>query len=179
MTYTTLPRHAPLSQLPTIPIVKTLYAVLGIATVGAGRTVYGEDIWSPVELMARWEGSGGRFLAFFCGCLWMLAQISCNLSANSIPFGHDIMSLAPGWINVRRGSIICLVIGSWALVPWYLASTAESFLTFMNAYGCIVCAMSSILIADYWLVKRRKLDVPALYSPHGRYRFLVSLLAKT
>ncbi|CAJ0545033.1 Ff.00g085140.m01.CDS01 [Fusarium sp. VM40] len=163
--------RASFSQIPIIPVVKTLYAVLGIATVGAGRTAYNEEIWSPIQLLPKWGGSGGRFLAFCCGCLWMLAQISCNLSANSVPFGHDSMSLSPTWINIRRGSIICLIVGLWALVPWYLVSTAGHFLTFMNAYGCFVCAILSIMIADYWLVRRRKLDVPALYNPHGRYRF--------
>ncbi|KAL6405152.1 putative NCS1 allantoate transporter [Ilyonectria robusta] len=164
-------RYAPYSQIPTIPIVKTVYAILGIATVGAGRVLYSEDIWSPIELLPKWTGSGGRFLAFFCGCLWMLAQISCSVSANSVPFGHDVMSLAPAWINVRRGSMLCLFLGSWAVVPWFLVSSASQFLLFMNGYGCFICAMVSIMICDYWVVNRRRLDIPALYNPHGRYRF--------
>ncbi|ETS87464.1 hypothetical protein PFICI_01292 [Pestalotiopsis fici W106-1] len=164
-------RYAPYSQIPTIPIIKTVYAVLGIATVGASRVLYGADIWSPVEILPLWTGSGGRFLAFLCGCLWILAQISCNISANAVPFGHDLMNVFPMWINVRRGTILCLLVGSWAVVPWMLVNSAAEFLQFMNGYGCVVCGIVSIMISDYWLVRRRKLDIPALYDPHARYRY--------
>lgn len=27
------------------------------------------------------------------------------------------------------------------------------------------------MAADYWLIKRRRIDVPALYDPRGRYRY--------
>lgn len=160
-------------MLPTIPIVRTVYAVMGIAMAGAGKTLYGTYIWNPVECLALWTGPGGRFLAFVCGCLWLLAQISTNVSANSAPFGHDAMSMSPAWINVRRGSVLCMLVGSWCMVPWLMVNTAQKFLTFMNGYGCFICAMVSVAIADYTLVRRRKLDVPALYNPHGRYRYKV------
>ncbi|CVL03492.1 related to uracil permease [Fusarium mangiferae] len=165
-------RNAPWSQIPTIPIVRILYAILGIATVGAGRTLYDKDIWSPVEMLPLWTGSGGRFLAFCAGCLWILAQISTNLSANGIPFGHDLMNIWPAYINVRRGSLLCLLFGTWAVVPWKLVSTAGQFLTFMNGYGCVVCAIVSIMIADYWMIRRRILDIPGLYDSRGRYRYI-------
>lgn len=29
-----------------------------------------------------------------------------------------------------------------------------------------------IIAADYWLIKKRHIDVPALYDPHGRYRYV-------
>lgn len=28
-----------------------------------------------------------------------------------------------------------------------------------------------IIAADYWIIKKRQIDVPALYDPHGRYRY--------
>lgn len=75
------------------------------------------------------------------------------------------MSLAPAWINVKRGSMLCLFLGSWAVVPWFLVSSASQFLLFLNGHGCFICAMVSIMICDYWVVNRRKLDIPALYNP--------------
>lgn len=38
--------------------------------------------------------------------------------------------------------------------------------------GTSTDTFSGILAADYWLVKRRHIDVPALYDPHGRYRYI-------
>ena len=28
------------------------------------------------------------------------------------------------------------------------------------------------MAADYWLIKKQHVDIPALYNPHGRYRFI-------
>ncbi|GAQ45010.1 hypothetical protein AtubIFM56815_009511 [Aspergillus tubingensis] len=160
------------AQLPTIPIVKTVYAVLGLAVVGAGRVLYDEDLSNPVTMLPYWSTTrGGRFLSFCCAMLWMLAQISCDLSANAVPFGHDIMAIIPGWIDVRRGAIFCLFLGAWAMVPWLIVNSASKFLTFMSAYGVFLSPICSIMIADYFIVRRRRLNVVDLYHPHGCYRY--------
>jgi NCS1 family nucleobase:cation symporter-1 len=41
----------------------------------------------------------------------------------------------------------------------------------MASYSIVLAPMASIMIADYYIVKSRKMDVTALYDPHGRYRF--------
>lgn len=50
-------------------------------------------------------------------------------------------------------------------------ASATSFLSFMSAYAIFMAPIAGILATDYWLVKRRKYDVPALYDPRGIYRF--------
>lgn len=140
---------------------------------GAGRVVYGEDLWSPLELIAKWEGSGGRFLGFVCSALWILAQICCNISANSYSFANDVTTLLPKWINIKRGTVLCSLIGGWALVPWLMVSSAMVFLNFMSGYAVFLAPIAGIFCCDYWLVRKRKLDLAGLYDPHGRYRYRV------
>jgi len=41
----------------------------------------------------------------------------------------------------------------------------------MGGYSVFLAPMAGIIAADYWLVKRRNIDVPALYDPYGRYRY--------
>ncbi|KAJ5771477.1 Permease cytosine/purine uracil thiamine allantoin [Penicillium nucicola] len=160
------------SQALAIPVIKTIYAVLGLAVVGSGRVLYETDISSPVDMLPYWGNTGGgRFLAFVCAILWMLAQISCDISANSIPFGHDIMSFVPAWVTVRRGSLLCLLLGAWGMVPWLIVNSADKFLSFMSAYGVCISPICSIMIADYFLIRRRKLNLSDLYHPHGCYRY--------
>jgi NCS1 family nucleobase:cation symporter-1 len=77
------------------------------------------------------------------------------------------------------------------MVPWKILSDAETFLSFMSGYSVFLAPMAGefcessqtveahsliflatgIIAADYWLIKRRHIDVPALYDPHGRYRY--------
>lgn len=123
-------------------------------------------------MLPYWGSTGGsRFLAFICAILWMLAQISCDISANSIPFGHDVMSFVPSLITIRRGSLLCLLLGAWGMVPWLIVNSASKFLSFMSAYGVFISPICSIMIADYFLIRRRKLNLPDLYHPRGCYRY--------
>ena len=66
-----------------------------------------------------------------------------------------------------------MLLGMWALVPWILVSSAGQFLAFMNGYGTFIGQTIGIMIGDYFLVHRRRLDVRALYDPRGRYRYWV------
>jgi len=62
-----------------------------------------------------------------------------------------------------------MVIGGWAMVPWIILANAATFLNFMSAYAVFMAPIAGIMLTDYWFVKKRKIDVPALYDPEGIY----------
>ncbi|EON96696.1 putative ncs1 allantoate transporter protein [Phaeoacremonium minimum UCRPA7] len=41
----------------------------------------------------------------------------------------------------------------------------------MGGYAIFLAPVAGIICADYWIVKKRKIDIPALYDPYGRYRY--------
>jgi NCS1 family nucleobase:cation symporter-1 len=57
------------------------------------------------------------------------------------------------------------------MVPWKIVYSAESLLNFMVGLAVFLCPIASIMATDYWLVKKRHIDVPGLYRRHGRYRY--------
>lgn len=76
-------------QLPFIPIFKIVVSIFGVVGASASKPLYGKVLWSPLDILAQWQGSsGGRAAAFFCATLWCLAQICVNISANSVSFGN-------------------------------------------------------------------------------------------
>jgi NCS1 family nucleobase:cation symporter-1 len=76
-------------QLPFIPFFKILVSIFGVVGASASKSLYGQVLWSPLDIIAQWQGShGGRAAAFFCAVLWCLAQICVNISANSVSFGN-------------------------------------------------------------------------------------------
>lgn len=101
----------------------------------------------------------------------MIAQIGVNVSANVISVSNDMASLFPKYINLRRAAIIATIIGGWVMVPWKIVTSAESLLNFMASLGIFLAPIIAISIGDYWIVKARRADVPALYKPHGRYAY--------
>ncbi|KAF3065817.1 hypothetical protein GL218_09391 [Daldinia childiae] len=161
-------------QLPAMPIIFTLCGVLGIVTTSASKVFSGEYLWNPLDIIAIWldYGSGGRCAAFFAALAWYIAQVGTNITANSISAANDLTVLLPRWINIRRGCIIAALVGGWVLVPWKILSSAETFLAFMSGYAVFLGPIAGIMASDYWLVKKRQIDIPSLYDPDGRYRYV-------
>jgi nucleobase:cation symporter-1, NCS1 family len=165
-------RHAHYWQMPAIPLLKTMVALMGIISASAAQQIWGKPLWTPIQIIDTWQDtSGGRAAAFFCAAIWLLSQVSGNVSSNAISFANDVTTLAPKWFNVRRGTILVSFIGSWALCPWIIVSSGKTFLNFMSAYAIFMAPMAGILLTDYWIIKRRRYDVPALYDPRGIYSF--------
>jgi NCS1 family nucleobase:cation symporter-1 len=164
--------HAHYWQIPTIPLLKTLTSLMGIISASAAQQIWGTPYWTPIQIIDKWQGTpSGRAAAFFCAAIWLLSQVSVNVSANAVSFANDITTVAPKWFNVRRGTILVSVVGSWALCPWIIVASGKAFLNFMSAYAIFMAPMAGILFTDYWLVKDRKYDVPALYDPRGIYQY--------
>ncbi len=161
-------------QLPFLPIIFTVCGVLGIVTTSASKVFSGEYMWNPLDIIALWldMGSGGRCAAFFAALAWYVAQVGTNITANSISAANDLTVLFPRWINIKRGCMVAAVIAGWILVPWKIISSAGTFLAFMGGYSVFLAPIAGIMAADYWLVKKQHIDIPSLYDPHGRYRFI-------
>ncbi|KAF8272721.1 NCS1 nucleoside transporter family [Lactarius quietus] len=155
-------------QIAIIPIAFTLASFIGIAVTSAGVTLYGDIIWDPLKLIDKWDN---RAAAFFTSFSFVLSTLGTNISANSLSAGNDMTALCPRYINIRRGQVICAILGGWALCPWEILASATGFLSFMNGYTVFLGPITAIMITDYWLIHRTRVDVPSMYRPHGRYRY--------
>ena len=160
------------AQVWAIPILKLLTYIFGIIGTSAAEVIYGEQLWQPTQIIAQWQGtSGGRAAAFFCSLVWLFSVLTVNLTGKVIAAANDWVTLCPKYMNLSRGALLSAIIGAWAFVPWKILASAISFLNFMSSYVIFLAPMAGIMICDYWLVKRGKIDVPQLYNPHGIYRY--------
>lgn len=97
----------------------------------AGNVIYGTTLWDPLHIVDRWDS---RAAAFFAAFSYLLATLGTNVSANSLSAANDMMVLFPRFINIRRGQVICAILGGWALCPWEILASAPGFLAFMSGY---------------------------------------------
>jgi len=51
------------------------------------------------------------------------------------------------------------------------ADAAAYIFTWLIGYSSLMGAVGGILITDYWLLRRRELDLAALFDPTGRYAY--------
>jgi NCS1 nucleoside transporter family len=152
-----------------LPAFFTFIAFIGIAVSSAGQAKFNTDSipWDPNVLISLWSSRACRFFAAFS---FALAALGSNISANSLAAANDLSAIAPKFINIRRGQLICALL-AWALVPWKILASAGNFLNFMSAYAIFLGPIAAIMLCDYWIVKHRKYDCLALYRPMDIYRY--------
>jgi nucleobase:cation symporter-1, NCS1 family len=98
-----------------------------------------------------------------------IATVSVNIAANVVSPANDFANLAPRRISFKTGGLITGILGI-LLMPWKLLASAGSYIfTWLIGYSALLAPIAGIMIADYWLRRRRQLDVADLYRPHGRY----------
>ncbi|KAK4499722.1 hypothetical protein PRZ48_010240 [Zasmidium cellare] len=161
-------------QAIVIPVIFTIVGLLGIFTAAAAQTAYGTVMWNPIKIIELWLESGShaaRASAAFAAIGLIIVTLGINISANSISAANDLMAFCPKYINIRRGQILAAIIGSWAFVPWKILASAAKFLAFLSGYTIFLGPMTSILITDYFILRRGNVSVPDMYNFHGIYRY--------
>ncbi|KAM3582558.1 uracil permease [Umbelopsis sp. WA50703] len=153
------------SQLITMPVGFFITSFIGVIVTSSAQVLYGEAIWDPLQLLDKMDS---RPAVFFIALAFALATLATNLCANSIPAGADMSALMPRYLNIRRGGFICAIVGI-CIEPWKLLSGAGNFLNFLSAYAVFLGPICGVMIADYFLVKRKHIIVADLYKQDGIY----------
>src|SRR5215211_74174 len=168
--YAKTQRSQVLGQALGLPLTMTAFSFIGIAVTAATIVVFGEAIWDPVVLITKLTGNipALLILAMF---IIAIAQISTNMAANVVSPSFDFSNLAPKYISFRTGGIITAVIGVLSF-PWLILETAGAYIfTWLVGYGSLLGAIGAVMIVDYWIVRRRQLDLAELYKMNGSYSY--------
>ena len=161
-------RSQAIGQALGLPATMTAFAFIGVAVTSATIVVFGEAIWDPVALIAR---IGSPPVVIFGAVVIVLAQLTTNMAANVVSPANDFSSLAPRRISYVSGGLITAAIGV-VMMPWKLYEDAAAYLfTWLIGYSSLMGAIGGILIADYWVVRRRELVLVDLFRPGGRYAY--------
>jgi len=144
-----------------------LIALASVITTSATVVIYGEAIWDPVALSGRFEGP----LVLLGLVVISIDTISCNIAANLVSASYDFSSVAPKRISYRTGGMITAILAI-LMMPWkLLASTGGYIFVWLAGYSALLGPIAGILIADYWLIRRTRLQVADLYRTDGAYRY--------
>jgi len=161
-------RDQAMGQLIGLPTTMALYSFIGIAVTSATVILFGEAIWDPVQLLGRFENPLVVGFALFA---LTVATLSTNIAANVVSPANDFSNLWPRRIDFRRGGLITGVIGI-LIFPWKLyTDLAQYIFTWLIGYGALLGSIAGVMIVDYYLIRRARLDVDELYREGGAYAF--------
>ena len=135
-----------------------------VSFIGAA-VASGTGVWDPNEVIASLPSD----IAVVVGlAVIALATLSMNIAANVVSPANDFSNLAPKHISYRTGGFITAAIGL-LIMPWRL--TNNYVFGWLNGYGALLGPIGGIMVADYWLVRRRHLVVDDLYRRGGIYDY--------
>lgn len=155
----------------TLGLVPTMaaFCFIGAVVTNASTIILGERIADPVVLVSKM--GGGWLLTALTMLGLAVATLTTNLAANVVGPANDFSNLAPSKIDFKRGALITALLGI-LIMPWKLMTNFANYLfTWLIGYGGMLGAVGGIMIADYFLVRKMRLDLESLYCRDGRYEY--------
>jgi NCS1 family nucleobase:cation symporter-1 len=159
-------RDQVIGQAVGLPTTMGLYSFIGVAVTSATIVIYGHAIWDPVVLLSHFTNPALHIV----GLLALgLATLATNLAANVVGPANDFANLWPRRISFRTGALLTGAVGV-LMQPWRLVEDPNGYIfKWLVAYSALLGAVGGVLIADYFLIRRMRLDVTGLYRKGGPY----------
>ncbi|SJL83844.1 NCS1 family nucleobase:cation symporter-1 [Vibrio palustris] len=150
-----------------LPLNFIVFSAFSVIIVSASMPVFGEMITDPVETVRRLDSG----LITVLGALtFIFATVGINIVANFVAPAFDFSNVSPQKINFKLGGFIA-AIGSVVLTPWNLFNNPQVIHYTVDVLGAMIGPLYGIIIVDYYIIKRRQMDIPSLYteSKQGLY----------
>lgn len=146
-------------QFATLPIIETFIAIIGaISYLTTGN-------WNPIEVIQQ-TADGLVLLVLLL--MVILAQWSTNTAANLVPPAMCFTNAGARWnMSYKIGVLIAGLIGV-LVQPWNILN---ELYTYLGYFGSFLSSLAGIMICDYYVIRKRRLNVLDLYKADGQYRY--------
>jgi nucleobase:cation symporter-1, NCS1 family len=161
-------REQMVGQVVALPTTMSVFAAMGVLITSATVIIYGEAIWDPIKLVGRFQQPVVVAISMFTA---VVATLAVNIAANVVSPANDFANAFPRLISFKTGGLITGLLGI-LMQPWKLLADASGYIfTWLLGYSGGLGSIAGVLIADYWVVRHRRLSLEDLYLPDGAYRY--------
>ena len=146
------------------------FSFITLMITGGTIAIFGEYIASPTDMVAKVDNLLLTIIAAFA---FFAATVGINMVANFVPPAYDLANLIPSKINFKIGGLITAVFGFIIGGLWVSTITKMGLFPFVNTLGAILAPVFGIMITDYYIIKKQKIDVDDLFSDSksGKYHY--------
>ncbi|HSS21340.1 MAG TPA: NCS1 family nucleobase:cation symporter-1 [Pyrinomonadaceae bacterium] len=166
-------REQTIGQVVALPTTMTVFAAMGVMITSAAVVIYPhmkmEELWDPMKLVGQFHSVPVIAISMFTV---VVATLAVNIAANVVSPANDFANAFPKWISFRTGGLITGIVGI-LMQPWKLLADPSGYIfAWLVGYSGGLGSIAGVLIADYWLVHKKQLELPDLYRTRGAYTFL-------
>jgi len=163
-------REQIVGQTVALPTTMTVFAAMGIIITSAAVIVFPgmkhDDLWDPVKLVGQFSQPLVVAVSMFTV---VIATLAVNIAANVVSPANDFANAFPKWISFRTGGLITGIIGI-LIQPWHLLADPSGYIFgWLVGYSGGLGSIAGVLIADYWIVRKKDLRLADLYRSRGAY----------
>ena len=165
-------REQAVGQVVALPTTMTLFAAMGVIITSAAAVIYPNEsmnqLWDPVLLVGHFKQAWIVAISMFTV---VVATLAVNIAANVVSPANDFANAFPKYISFRTGGLITGILGI-VMMPWRLLADPSGYIfAWLLGYSGGLGSIAGVLIADYWLVRDKKLALADLYLEKGEYRY--------
>jgi NCS1 family nucleobase:cation symporter-1 len=165
-------REQVIGQVAALPTTMTVFAAMGVMITSAAVVIYphmkAEELWDPMKLVGQFHQVIIIAISMFTV---VVATLAVNIAANVVSPANDFANAFPKLISFRTGGLITGIIGI-LMQPWRLLADPSGYIfTWLVGYSGGLGSIAGVLIADYWLVRDKRLELGDLYRKQGVYTY--------
>jgi NCS1 family nucleobase:cation symporter-1 len=157
-----------IGQAIGLPPTMALFAFIGVAVTSATVIIFGQAIWDPVVLLSKFKNPIIIIIALLA---LLVATLTTNIAANVVSPSNDFSNMFPKKINFVKGGMMTAILGI-VIMPWKLLSDYSAYIFgWLVGYSGFLGPVAGILICDYYIIKKQRLNVIDLYMHDGDYTY--------
>lgn len=161
-----------IGQVVALPTAMTIFSAMGVVITSAALVIYPnvpmDQLWDPVKLIGKFDQPWLIGISMFTVAV---ATLSVNIAANVVSPANDFANAFPKWISFRKGGLITGIVGL-LMQPWKLVADPSGYIfQWLLGYSGGLGSIAGVMIADYWLIRKKQLVLPDLYLPNGAYKY--------
>ncbi|WP_432473971.1 NCS1 family nucleobase:cation symporter-1 [Amphritea sp. HPY] len=153
-----------------LPANVAVFSFIALFVTAGTVVLFGETLTNPADIIER---VGSLPLTIIASICFFAATIGINLVANFVPPAYGLANLAPSKINFRMGGLITAVLSFFIGALWVSVISKMGIASFVNTLGAVLAPIYGIMVVDYYLVRKQKLNLEDLFSsaPEGEYHY--------
>jgi NCS1 family nucleobase:cation symporter-1 len=165
-------REQAIGQVVALPTTMTVFAAMSVVITSAAVVIYPHmkvnELWDPIKLVGQFHNVAVIAISMFTV---VVATLAVNIAANVVSPANDFANAFPKWISFRTGGLITGIIGI-LMFPWRLLDDPSGYIyAWLVGYSGGLGSIAGVLIADYWFVRKRRLELGDLYRTKGSYTY--------